>query len=441
MLTKIRSAIVSNKEMFNQMLIVSFATIISSFLSYYFNFFVQSKFPSLEDFSNFQFLITFLTLITIIPGSIGTSITTSVSEFLGDGKKDQLTDFFLKIYLLYFILGTILSGLVYFSKSYLAKIFNISNENFFLFLATILFISLLLTPITSFLYGLLRFYSYSLVLVALIFFKIIFLSIFYQRGFGFDSIFYSFIISSFLVLFIGFILIKGSLSNSVNVRVPVSFIKKVIFLSGPLLFITIGREMLSQVDFLIIKSKFDTLTSGSYALLINLGKIYLFGSLIIVGAMLPQIASSYRTGGNYFKKLQLYLYIELMIVFIGLICFVIFPKYLIDLLILVSKAVGLNPSSFYSYYQVVDLLPVYSIFISIVILINFFTLFFISIQYVKIFYGYILALFGQFITIQYFSWDILSVIICNIIVSSILLGYLVYETRKRYQDFNYSSSV
>jgi len=121
--------------------------------------------------------------------------------------------------------------------------------------------------------------------------------------------------------------------------------------------------------------------------------------------------------------------------------FVLFPRLVVDLLIKISSWVGLNPSSFSSYYNVMDLLPWYSIFIGLIVLINFFTVFLISVEVVRVFVGFLISVAIQFILISFLADHLYSVIIYNIITASLLLLYLIYETRKKYQNFCNSSSL
>jgi hypothetical protein len=157
--------------------------------------------------------------------------------------------------------------------------------------------------------------------------------------------------------------------------------------------------------------------------------------------MLPQISESFNKKENYFKKFKIYLYLELFIVGVGVVLFAVFPKLVIDLLLAISRLVGLNASSLESYYLIVDILPLYSIFISLVVLVNVFTIFLISIKKLNIFVYYILSLLLQGLLIYFASSSIQNVIFYNIICSGSLLGFLVYTTYKEYETFNHHSNL
>lgn len=431
----------SNRKFFNQVFLISISSILASFFAYYFNFLVQSKFPDLELFSNFQLFVTILSLIAILPSTFSTSISTMVGELNNEETKDQLTDFFIKVSFIFLIFGIFLFLIINLLQPFLSSFFKISYPYFFSYLSVIVLISVVSTPITSFLFGLMKLYSYSFLLVLAGILKISFLFYFFSQLYGFNSIFYSFIVSILICQITGLLFLRNSFTLKIKYRVPNTLIKKIFLLSGAVLFILVGKDLISQFDFMLVKSKFDSLTSGNYALLLNLGKIFLFGSLIILGAMLPQIAESFQKKENFFQKFRIYMVLEGFVVGVGLVFFIFFPKTLIDLLILVSRLIGLNPNSFSSYYNITHYLPWYGVFIALVVVINFLSIFLVAIQHVRIFIPFILALVVQSLLIFFIAWDIYSVIICNIMMAVVLVVYLIYEVRKKYQDFNHSSSL
>jgi hypothetical protein len=71
------------------MFLVTFASVVSSFLAYYLNFYVQSIFINVDDFANYSLFITFIGLISIIPNTVSTSIIMTVNEFKQIGQISQ----------------------------------------------------------------------------------------------------------------------------------------------------------------------------------------------------------------------------------------------------------------------------------------------------------------------------------------------------------------
>jgi len=441
MINKIRNVINENKTLFSDMFLVTSATVISSFLSYYLNFYVQSKFVDVTDFANFSLFITFISLISLLPNTLSTSIIMTVTELKSQNKFEELYDLLKKLFAIFVLISAVIFLTAYKFESNLNSIFNVDIPNFFFYAGIYLFILILTVPISAFIYGIMKFKTYSSILIGVVATKIIGFGYFYSHGFGFNSIFYAFILSSLFAIVFGFISLNSDLEKP---KIKISsrkLINKVFLFSLPLLLISFGRDMVTYIDFLVVKSKLSDVISGNYSLLINIGKIFLFGSLIVLGVMLPQIADSYNKKENYFNKFKIYLYLELLIVLCGILFFGLFPRYVIDFLIFFSNLIGLNASSFASYYNIVDYLPYYSFFISLVVLINLFTIFLIAVQKFYIFIVYILTIIGQFLGIYFYGSDILNVIFCNIISASCLLIFLIYATFKQYENFNHNSSI
>ena len=365
----------------------------------------------------------------------------TVNEFKTSEKFEELYDLFIKLLGIFFLIGSVFGLLIYKFQSTLSLVFKTDVPNFFTYSGFYLLILVLIIPIQAFIYGLMKFKSHSFLITSTVLVKLLSLGYFYSKGFGFSSIFYVFIASGIYYLVCGLLILFLNLEKNGQKISSKSAITKVFYFSVPILFISLGKELITYLDFLIVKSKFDSIISGNYALLLNIGKVFLFGSLLILGVMLPQISESFNKKENYFKKFKIYLYLELFIVGVGVVLFAVFPKLVIDLLLAISRLVGLNASSLESYYLIVDILPLYSIFISLVVLVNVFTIFLISIKKLNIFVYYILSLLLQGLLIYFASSSIQNVIFYNIICSGSLLGFLVYTTYKEYETFNHHSNL
>lgn len=441
LLSENRGFFSENKGLFSDMFLITVATFVSSFLSYYLNFYVQSLFVDISDFANYLLFITFISLITLIPTTLSTSIIVNVTELKSNNRDSELSSLFWKLMGVFLIISLFFFlGISKFDRE-LSQVFNISINNFFWFIGAYSLFLVISIPISAFIYGTMQFKVYSSLIIGLVLFKILGVGYFYNQGFGFESVFYGFIFSSIFFIIFGLLFLAFKLEKPDFKIKSKPVIKKIFVFSIPLLFIAIGRDLISYVDFLIVKARFSEVISGNYSLLLNLGKVLLFGSLVILGVMLPQIADSFNRKENYFKKFKIYLYIELFIVFIGLLLFSIFPKFVIDVLIFISGYLGLNSTSFNSYYQILDLLPFYSIFIALVVMINFFTIFLTAIQKYHIFIYYILCLLIQATLLYFFASDILNVIIYNIICASLLMFYLIKVVYEQYKGFYYHSSL
>ena len=423
------------------MLLVTFGTIISTFFSYYFNFYIQSIFPSLSDYGNFVFVLTFLTLTQLIPLSISSSLSLLVTELKVKNEFRKLTMLYLRMNLLFGFIGGLIALFTLFFSSQISSIFKVGDVFYIQLMAILIFISTLSIPVTSYLYGLLRFKSHTSLIVMISILKLIFVYFFYISGFGFLSVLYGLILSSVSLIVVGNFLLLSSFDKDYRASDITGLTKKVLFFSLPIFFIATGNGLITQIDFLLIKSKFATELSGQYGLLVNIGKIFYFGSIVFLGAMSPQITEAYNKRDGYFKILFFYSKIILGLLAGGLIVFGLFPKSFLDIFVFLSSKIGLNLNSLNLYFQVTELIPSYAVFIVLVILINFLVMFLIATSTTRIYLGFILATLLQFLLIYYYSYDLYSVIKCNIISASALLGYLLFETYKKYESFHNSSSL
>lgn len=423
------------------MLLVTFGSIISTFFSYYFNFYIQSIFPNLTDYGNFVFVLTFLTLTQLIPLSISSSLSLLVTELKVKNEFKKLTMLYLRMNLLFGFIGGLVSLFTLFFSNQISSIFKVGDVFYIQLMAILIFISTLSIPVTSYLYGLLRFKSHTSLIVMISILKLVFVYFFYISGFGFLSVLYGLILSSVSLIVVGNFLLLSSFDKDYRASDITGLAKKVLFFSLPIFFISTGNGLITQIDFLLIKSKFAAELSGQYGLLVNIGKIFYFSSIIFLGAMSPQITEAYNKRDGYFKIFFFYLKIVLALIAGGLIVFGLFPKSFLDIFVFLSSKIGLNLNSLNLYFQVSELIPSYAVFITLVILINFLVLFLIATSTTRIYIGFILSTLLQILLIYFYSSDLYSVINCNIISASVLLGYLFFETYKKYESFHNSSSL
>jgi len=441
MFNKIKEKIAQNRIIFSGMLIVSAGSIVSNFLNYYFNFYIQSLFPDFSTYGNFAFLITIVTLSTTIPLAISGSLTLVVTELNVGKEYSKLTNLYIKMLVLFSLIGFFIGLLIFSLSEVLNSTFNVGNVYYLQVLSLIIFFSISTIPTGSFLLGMLRFKSASILGVFLPFLKIILVTFFYIQGFGFTSILYSLLGISVANFLVGNFLLLKNYDQEFKAATVNEYIRRVMLISIPILFISIGNSLINQVDLLIIKANLSEEIAGKYGYLTNIGKIYFFGSLLFTGAMAPQITDAYKQNKAYFNLMLFYLKIVGFIVSVGLIVFSVFTKQFLDSFVFLSSYIGLNVDSLKYYYQVSEFIPVYSIFIALCIFINFFVLFLVAISKVKIFIVFLISILFQTALITNFGRDIYSVVYCNIFIASLLLIYLIFEVYNNYVDINNRSRL
>lgn len=126
---------------------------------------------------------------------------------------------------------------------------------------------------------------------------------------------------------------------------------------------------------------------------------------------------------------------------LGLITLVFFAKEFLDIFIYFSAYIGLRQSSLLNFYSILEYIPLYSVFISVYVFVNFLVIFLIAVSAFRIYVAFISAVLLQGLLIFVFANDIYTAIYCNLLVSSLLLAYLIYEIYKKYTSFNNSSNL
>lgn len=423
------------------MLIVTFGSVFSSFLNYYFNFYIQSLFPDFSNFGNFSFLMTVLMFSQIIPLSIAGSLNLVVTELKVLKDYSRLTHLYIKMLVLFGTMGLFI-GITILSLADIISIqFKVGNIFYIQLLALVIFISTLNVPVMSFLYGMLRFKSYSIMMIIGPLIKLGLVTLLYIWGFSFLSILYAFLGTTILSFLVGNFFLLQDYDREFKLTNVNNYIKRVFYVSLPILFITLGNYLINNVDFLIVKVNFSEDLAGKYGYLQNLGKIYFFGSLLFVGAMVPQITEAYNQKKKYFNLLFFYSKIVVSIAVVGLVVLGLFTKQFLDFFVYFSSIIGLRLESLRFYYQVEEYVPLYTLFTFLIILINFLVYFLIAVSRVRIFLIFLIAILFQTILILNFGKDVFSVLYCNIFVGILLLIYLIFEVYGKYVDFNNSSGV
>jgi len=439
MVGKLRNLL--KNPIFSGLFFVSFGNVATSFLSYYFNFLIQSLFPGFADFGDFVFILTFLGLSMIIPGSVLGTLNIIVTELKVKNEYAKLTLLYIRMIVLFSLIGLAIGTFILITSSQIAEIFKIQNVFYVQLLGVLVFLSTAGSPLNSFLYGLLKFKSYSVTIFCGALFKIMFTLFFYNLGYGFVSILYGFILSYISGFILGNLFLITHFDTKYKIANISDYTKRLILFSLPMFFIITGSAVLNQLDFMIIKNKFDVLSSGIYGYLTNFGKIFYFGSLIFCGAMAPQVTEALNKKENYFKILFFYLKLVLTVVIVGLVLMGVFTKQFLDFFIFITSNLGLKIDSLMMFYQVIEYIPLYTVFIGIYIIINFLIIFLIATSTYKIYASFIVSVILQAVLIFVFAYDIYTTIYCNIIVSSILLCYLIYEIYKGYVNFSNSSNL
>ena len=163
-----------------------------------------------------------------------------------------------------------------------------------------------------------------------------------------------------------------------------------------------GINIMQNIDLIVAKHLFSETTAGLYGSTTVIGKIIFYAASPIAIVMLPICSQKFKNGQNFVKPFLSSMGIGLFISIAGLMFYTFLPEFTINLLF--------GPK----YLGVAEYLSLYSIYMVIFTLMNFLTMFLISISKFKLSTLPLIAAVLQFIGIQFFANSINDIIIYSI---------------------------
>lgn len=180
----------------------------------------------------------------------------------------------------------------------------------------------------------------------------------------------------------------------------------------------IALNLMQNIDLIVAKHLFDETTAGLYASTTVIGKIIFYAASPIAIVMLPICSQKFKNGQNFVKPFLTSIGIALFISISGLLVYSLIPELAIKMLF--------GPK----YLGVVQYLPLYSVYMLVFTLMNFLTMFLISISKFKLSAIPLFAALFQFIGIQFFAHSINDIILYSIWASifvTVPLGIFVVK--------------
>ncbi len=399
-----------NKDV-QKSLFVTVASILNGFFAYLLQIFLGRSL-TVGDYGTFNAFMSLFSLLTFFNAAISTAVIKVVSE---QQDKKMLTALFWDLSLKFFGVGALLFLVLALFKNQLSDFLNISEPVLFIFFGLYLFSKYFSLPLNSFLQGLLEFNLYSLALILSGFFRAALAIAAAYLGFAVIGVFIGISTAEFLVVILVFLLLKKHFINSEKKYELSLYEKRIIQLSLPVFTTYFGMMFFFNIDILMVKKFFDANTTGLYVGAATVGKLLLFGASSVSFIMLPQISSLRARSENYLSRFNTFALVQTAIALIGLIIFLIFPKF-ITLLFFGKNFLGS-----------VKLVPLYALFISIYVMINFMTRYFIAIDRVKVTNILLIGFsFLQFVLLAIFHGTLEAVLSVNLIVVTGLFLSLVY---------------
>ncbi len=393
--------------------IMSVGIFIGSTLNYLTQIFL-GRFLSVEDYGTFNSLLS-LTAILSIPSTV--LISSMIKTVAGLRVKNDfktLTKIFWKTSKYTLLFGFIVAALVLVFRRALFSYLNITHEELIYPFVIYIILLLLSTMPRSYLQGLLRFKAFGFHTVLGPMLKLVMTMVFVILGYRVIGAFFGLATAISVNFLVGIVLLKKNfLSGSSSSLSP--YYKKLITFGMAVLLIRISLTVMSNIDLILVKHFFNSADAGIYAGVVTIGKIILFGTGIIGVVMFPIISDLYENGVDYRKKFIFFLFIQILMVSVGVIIFVLYPSFIAYYMF--GKA----------YLPAVAYLAKFSIFAGLFSIVNFIYQFLLAVEktrsYIILFLGALL----QILLINFFHDSLDQIININVAVMlGILVSSLIY---------------
>jgi O-antigen/teichoic acid export membrane protein len=256
-----------------------------------------------------------------------------------------------------------------------------------------------------------RFKAFSLYAASMGLVRLVIPLILVFMGYKVGGAYFGLALGTLLSFLIGFLMLKKDLVRGSKRDLSEEY-KKVISLALPVLLLNLGMISLNNIDVILVKKYFDAATAGYYAGVVILGKVILFGVGSITIVMFPQISALASSGRDYMNRLKFFLKLLLTVLSGAVLVFSLMPSLIARILF----GEQLLASAQY--------LPMFSIFISMYVLVNFLLMFFVAINRTKTSLILIPAVILQFVAINLFHGSIFTIIGINTSITFLLLATL-----------------
>lgn len=406
---------------------------IGAFIGSVFSYLLQlgtARLLTVEEFGSFSSLISLASILTVPTAALTNSIIKTVAELKSQDKFAILTDLFIKISLGLVLFGIVGFVAIFLGIPFLSNYLSIHDRTLFLIFAFYFAVSFLNVPTMAYMQGLLRFRAYGFYLALAGATRLAFPLLLLILGLKIRGIFLGMILAISLMYIIGVFILKRdkTVSEKDNLR---TYYKNIARFSVVTFLIGLGLSSLNNIDVILVKHYFDGHTSGIYASIVTIGKVFLFGAGTVAVIMFPQISSLYTQGKNYMNRFKNFVYLQSAFIIGGVVVLSFGPKLITRLLF------G------FSFDAAIEYLPLFSIFIGLYVAINFFIMFMLAINQTKVWVFLLAAVATQYFAITFFHESLKEVIYINIGVSATLLtaiiGYYCYNFRN--VSFNNSTDI
>jgi O-antigen/teichoic acid export membrane protein len=376
---------------------------------------LSGRYLSVADYGKLTALFSLSGILPLIISLILGALPKLVAEIKDINYPNRISHLFFT--LLYFSAAsfTIITSLLLIFQKQIANYLNIDDLPLIQSFSFAVGAGILIAFLAPFLQGLLRFKAFSFIGILTAFLKlaVILIIIIMQLGpqalalgqgeltNGVTQIFIGLTITTLIAGLISLLLLRKNLvltSGKLDYQDFKTLIRYSIFSALGLA----GLNIMQNIDLIVAKHLFDETTAGLYGSTTVIGKIIFYAASPIAIVILPICSQKFKNGQNFVKPFLTSIGIGLFVSLSGLMVYTFFPELAIKILF------GQN------YLGVVQYLPLYSVYMVVFTLMNFLTMFLISISKFKLSILPLFAALFQFIGIQFFANSINDIIIYSI---------------------------
>jgi len=398
--------ILNNKNLHNTFIIAS-GTIIGSFFSYLLQFSL-GRVLSVSDYGTFNALISLSSILGIPATVFSVAIVKRVAEYTARGDRHTTSAMFKSLSLVSVLVGALIFSLLVLVSPGISTKLQIGNITLVIYFSLLIGLSLFSAIPLSFIQGLMLYRRWAFFTTIASFLRLIFALLPVLFGLGLEAVFLGLSGNVIITYFLSVILLWKIFTKEKSTSLIPEYKKLILFGSSTLL-VSLGLIFMNNIDMVLVKRYFDSVSAGYYAGAVTVGKILLFGSTAVTTLMFPSISALYAQKKNFKPQLKQLFLIQTILVAVGLIIFELFPGFITSLFF--------GPAFFHS----VPYLKAFSIFITLYVFIYFLVMFCLSIEKTKVYLCLIPGIITQYLLISYYHENIFQIINADIISALITL--------------------
>jgi len=408
--------VVKNKLFSGSLVLLAGATI--SNIGNYFYHLLAGRMLGPKDYGLLSSLIALTYLMAVPVGTIRLALVKEVSSV---GKKSDLVGRMYHWAVNKSILASLILIVVLFVVSpAISTALGIFRPNLVFIMLASGAVGIYVSVNFSFLQGLLEFNKLAVVNILATFVKLTAAVGLMVLGYGVFGATFSFLITTFLLSAITYVLLKKVIKpgRKDGVGPKIKFSSVVL----PIFIFNLAHTSLYSMDIVLAKKFLIGQEAGFYAALSTLGKIIFFGVSPIITVMFPIVSKKFSNKGNYRKAFNLSLLLIVGFCSVLSLFYFFFPQFMVS--ILFGK----------DYFTIAPYLKYFAIIFSLFALSYFFVNYFISIKKAKPVLFYLAAALAQIIGLSVYNENILQMTFVSLTVVFLLftslLGYYLLDERQ-----------